>query len=452
MMGVLKSGQQKQNEIKAMVWLSETEMDTSPIELPRLRRWMTAMADSTVANAGRTTVPAALGVSRAAVPPPPTVTSAPELARPARAPRGEGSETGDLREQVLTQPESAARLVRTMLREESSPEGELPRRDRVALSMVALGQAVSGEVMKHLTDDEIEAVTQRVAVLNNTTAEVLNRALEEIQQHLDAAAWVGQGGLDFARGMLERACGPAKAREILERAITQVTSGFHMLKDAAPDQIAPLISHEHPQTIALILSQLDPAQASGILAQLPERTQADVAYRIATMENITPNVIKQIETGLESSLRDLLGGNLDVGGAKVVADILNLSGSSVESKVLAQLDAQDPEVGEAIRNLMFVFDDIAKLTDRDVQTLLREIDQKDLVVALKAASEDLKNKVVSNISEQVRGSIAEEMELLGPMPLTEVEEVQLRIVKQVRQLEEQGAVTIVRGNACNLFV
>jgi flagellar motor switch protein FliG len=329
---------------------------------------------------------------------------------------------------------------------------ELPLQQKVAIVMVALGEEVSGEVLKHLHDYEIEEITQAIAGLKSISVELMDRVLEEFEQHLLAGEWVSQGGVDFARSALERAVGPRRAQEILERVTTKVSSGFYMLKNVAPDQIAPFISHEHPQTIALILSQLEAAQASGILAQLPERLQSDVAYRIATMENITPNVIKQIEESLESSLRDILGGNQDVGGPKVVADILNLTGSSVEKNVLDQMDAQDPEVAESVRNLMFVFGDIAKLTDREIQTLMREVDQKDLVVALKSASEELKDKVLNNMSERVRNFINEEMEFLGPMRLSEVEEVQLRIVQQVRQLEEQGQITIVRGDADDQFV
>ncbi|MGB0605777.1 MAG: flagellar motor switch protein FliG [Candidatus Latescibacterota bacterium] len=335
---------------------------------------------------------------------------------------------------------------------EEEEGNEIPLQQKVAIVMVALGEEVSGEVLKHLQDYEIEEITQAIAGLKNISVELMDRVLEEFEQHLLAGEWVSQGGVDFARSALERAVGPRRAQEILERVTTKVSSGFYMLKNVAPDQIAPFISHEHPQTIGLILSQLEAAQASGILAQLPERLQSDVAYRIATMENITPNVIKQIEESLESSLRDILGGNQDVGGPKVVADILNLTGSSVEKNVLDQMDAQDPEVAESVRNLMFVFGDIAKLTDREIQTLMREVDQKDLVVALKSASDELKDKVLNNMSERVRNFINEEMEFLGPMRLSEVEEVQLRIVQQVRQLEEQGQITIVRGDADDQFV
>ena len=331
-------------------------------------------------------------------------------------------------------------------------EREIPAMTKVAILFVALGQETAGEVMKFLNDYEIEEITQAVASLKNVTVEMQDQVLEDFEQHLLAGEWVSQGGIDFARGALERAVGPRKAQEILDRVASTVSSGFYMLKNVAPEQVAPFISHEHPQTIALILSQLESVQASGILAQLPERMQADVAYRIATMENITPAVLKEIEEALEASLRDILGGNQDVGGPKVVADILNLTGSTTEKNVLDQMDAQDPEVAEAVRNLMFVFADIAKLTDRELQILLREVDQKDLVIALKGSDDELKEKILGNMSERVRTFITEEMEFQGPMRLSEVEEVQLRIVQQVRQLEEQGQVTIIRGDSEDTFV
>ena len=331
-------------------------------------------------------------------------------------------------------------------------EAEMPTMQQVAILFVALGQESAGEVMKFLTDYEIEEITQAVANLKNVTVEMQDKVLEAFEQHLLAGEWVSQGGMDFARGALERAVGPRKAQEILDRVSSSISSGFYMLKNVAPEQVAPFISHEHPQTIGLILSQLDPAQASGILAQLPERMQSDVAYRIATMENITPAILKEIEEALEASLRDILGGNQDVGGPKVVADILNLTGSSVEKNVLDQMDAQDPEVAESVRNLMFTFADISKLTDRELQVLLQNVDKKDMVVALKAAEEELKDKLLGNMSEEQRTYTCEEMEFLGPMRLSEVEEIQLRIVQQVRQLEEQGQVTIVRGDADDAFV
>ena len=329
---------------------------------------------------------------------------------------------------------------------------DLTAMQRIGILFIALGQETAGEVMKHLSDYEIEEITQSVASLKNVSVKMQDKVLEEFEQHLLAGEWVSQGGMEFARGALERAVGPRKAQEILDRVSSTVSSGFYMLRNVAPAQIAPFISHEHPQTIGLILSQLDSVQAAGILAQLPERMQSDVAYRVATMDNITPAVLKEIEEALEASLRDILGGNQDVGGPKVVADILNLTGSSVEKNILDRMDGQDPEVAEAVRNLMFVFGDLVRLTDRELQVLLREVDQKDLVIALKTAEEELKDKILGNMSERVRTFIQEEMEFLGPMRLSEVEEVQLRIVQQVRQLEEQGQVTIIRGDTDDTFI
>ena len=176
----------------------------------------------------------------------------------------------------------------------------------------------------------------------------MDNILEEFEASLLAGEWVSQGGVDFARQALERAVGPRKAQEILDRISSQVSSGFYMLRNVPADPIAPFISHEHRQSIALILSQLEADQASGILSQLPERLQSDVAYRIATMENITPTVLKESEESLEPNLRGMLGGNQDVGGPKVLADILNLTGSSVEKNVLDRMDGQDPEVAESV--------------------------------------------------------------------------------------------------------
>ena len=335
---------------------------------------------------------------------------------------------------------------------EDEEEVKLPLMQQVAILLVALGEDVSGEVMKHLSDFEIEEITQAIAGLQNIGTDTMDSVLEEFEHNLLAGEWFMTGGVDFARQALERAVGERKAQEILDRVSNRVNSGFYMLRNVAADQIAPFISNEHPQTIGLILSQLDSAQAAGILALLPEGIQADVAYRVATMENITPNVIKEIEESLEQSLRDILRGNEEVGGPKVVADIINLSGASVAKNVLDQMDGEDPEVAESVRNLMFVFEDIVKLTDREIQTVLGEVDQKDLVVALKSASEELKGKLLGNMSERVRTFITEELEFQGPMRLSEVEEVQLRIVQQVRQLEEQGQITIASGDADDAFV
>ena len=200
------------------------------------------------------------------------------------------------------------------LKDQVRDENELSPRQKVAVLMVALGQENAADVMKFLTDYEIEDITHTITEIKYLPAELQDEILGEFEQHLLAGEYMSQGGVDFARGALERAVGPRKAQEILDRIMSQVSSGFYLLKNVPPEQLAPFISHEHPQTIALILSQLDPVHAAGIIGQLPERIQGEVAYRIATMENITPSVLKQIEDSLEANLRDILGGNQDVGG------------------------------------------------------------------------------------------------------------------------------------------
>ena len=332
-------------------------------------------------------------------------------------------------------------------------EDELSPRQKAAVMMIALGQEGAAEIMQFLNDAEIETLTQSIAEFKHLSVEMQDEVLIEFEQHLLAGEYLSEGGLEFARGTLERAVGSRKAQEILDRITGTLSSGFHLLKNVPAEQLAPFISHEHPQTIALILSQLDPRQGAGILSQLPEHTQSEVAYRIATMNNITPAVLKQIEDSLAGNLQDIIGGNKDVGGPKVTADILNLTGTSVERNVLEQIDVQDPEVAETVRNMMFVFEDICSLSDREVQIVLREVEQKDLVVALKAASEEVKEKILNNMSERVRLFMEDEMEFLGPMRLSEVEAVQLRIVHKIRQLEDQGLLKIsLKGGAGDTFV
>ena len=331
-------------------------------------------------------------------------------------------------------------------------KNELTAREKAAILMVAIGEDAAGDVMKYLADFEIEDLTHIITELKSLPNDVQDRVLEEFEQHLLAGEWVNQGGVDFARTALERAVGPRRTQEILSKVTSHSSSGFQVLKNVRPEQLAPLISNEHPQTVALILSQLDPEQAAGMLSHMSESVQAEVAYRMATLDNITPKVLKQIEESLETNLKDILGGHKDVGGPKVVADMLNLTGGSIEKSVLERLDTQDPEVAEAVRNMMFVFDDIHILTDREIQIILREVEQYDLVVALKTASEEVKHKILDNMSERVRAYVEEEMEFLGPMRLSEVENIQLRIVQKVRQLEEQGQITIVREAPDDTYV
>ena len=330
---------------------------------------------------------------------------------------------------------------------------ELSAGTKVAILMISLGQETTAEVMKYLTDIEIESIAQNIAELEVVTTEQEDEVLEEFEQMLIAGQYVSQGGIDFARGALEKAMGRRKAQALLDRVSSTTTSGFYMMRNVDPNQIIPFISKEHPQTIALILSQLESTQAAGVVNGLSEELQADVSYRIATMESISPQVLRELEDSLAENLQTILSGQVtEIGGPKAVAEILNSTGRSTEKAVLERLDAQDPELAEDVRNQMFVFDDIANLTDREIQLILREVDSKDLSTALKGANDEMKDRIFGNVSERVGTMMKEEMDFSGPVRMSDVEEVQLRIVQTVRQLEEAGQITIVRGDSNDQFV
>ena len=329
----------------------------------------------------------------------------------------------------------------------------IPARQKIAILMISLGQETTAEVMKYLTDMEIEMIAQSISEMEVVTTEQEDEVLEEFEAMLLAGKYVSQGGMDFARGALEKALGPRKAQALLDRVSSTTTSGFYMLRNVDPNQIIPFLSKEHPQTISLILSQLDSNQAAGVLNGLPEEMQADVAYRIAQMDNISPQILRELEDVLAQELQAIMSGQItEIGGPKTVAEILNSTGRSTEKAVLERLDAQDPELAEEVRNQMFVFDDIANLTDREIQMILREVDTKDLAIALKGGSEELQDRIFGNVSERVGTMIKEEMQFSGPIRMSDVEEVQLRVVQTVRQLEEAGQVTIVRGDSTDTFV
>ena len=330
---------------------------------------------------------------------------------------------------------------------------DLQARTKVAILMIALGQETTAEVMKYLTDYEIERIAESISELEVVTTEQEDEVLEEFEQMLIAGQYVSQGGMDFARGALEKAMGPRKAQSLLDRVSSTTSSGFYMLRNVDPNQIIPFIAKEHPQTIALILSQLEAVQSAGVLNGLPEELQADVSFRIAQMENISPQVLRELEESLAQELQTILSGQVtEIGGPKAVAEILNRTGRSTEKAVLERLDAQDPELAEDVRNQMFVFDDIANLTDREIQVILREVDSKDLTTARKGANDEMKDRSFGNVSERVGEMMKTEMDFSGPVRMSDVEEVQVRVVQTVRQLEEAGQVTIVRGDSNDQFV
>ncbi len=315
---------------------------------------------------------------------------------------------------------------------------------KAAIALVAFGSDVSAQVLKSLSEPDMERLTIEIANLGDVPADIEKRVVDECYNIFMARKYISQGGVDFAKNVLEKAVGLERANQILSRLESALrTTGFNMLKNIDSRQLVSFIQHEHPQTIALILTQLTPQLAAGVLSELPSELQSEVALRIATMEKISPDVLKEIEATLEGHFESSSTGDLSVsGGAKTMAEILNLIESSAEKNILQSIEADNSDLAAEIKNMMFIFDDINLLDDRSIQRLLKEVETKDLSIALKAASEEVKNKIFANVSERVAVMIKEEMEFLGPMRLSDVEAAQQRIVESVRRLEEEGQIVI----------
>lgn len=332
-------------------------------------------------------------------------------------------------------------------RASSKTPQELTNREKAAIILIAMGKEISAQVMRHLSEQEIERLSTEIVKVQNIDSKTEIAVLKEFLSMLQASEYINEGGIDFAKEVLEASIGKARADNMIRKIQTTMNpTGFSLLKDVDPIHLLEFIRSEHPQTIALILSQLNPAQASQVLGQLPEDVQTDVAMRIATMEKISPEVIHEIESVLDIHLKEVISGNLSAsGGVKAVASILNLVDRSTEKSILGNMEMENPELASSIKNLMFVFEDLLILDDRSIQMLLKEVDTKELAIALKAASEELKNKIFKNVSERVVQMITEEMEYAGPTRLSVVEESQQRIVEIVRRLEEEQQIVVVRG-------
>jgi flagellar motor switch protein FliG len=326
---------------------------------------------------------------------------------------------------------------------------------RAAILLVSLGDEISPLILKHLTETEIELITLEIANLRDISPAMEEAVLKDASDIMIARQYISQGGVDYARALLEKALGREKTNEILRRLEGSLqTTGFGMLRNIDPKQLINFIQNEHPQTISLIMTQLPSNSAAAILSDLAPEVQADVAYRIATMEKISPDVINELEVLLERQFEDVGAGDLSFsGGTKTIAEILNLVETSAEKGIMETLESENPDLASEIKNLMFVFEDIILLDNRSIQRILKEVETKDLAIALKAASEEVKEKIFSNISERVAAMIKEEMEFMGPMRLSDVEAVQQKIVEVIRRLQEEGQIIITgRGGKEELVV
>lgn len=323
----------------------------------------------------------------------------------------------------------------------------LTGRQKAAVLLIALGTDVAAQVYKHLSEEEIDELSMEIANVQKVSNEEKQNVLREFHEIAIAQEYISQGGIHYAKDVLEKAYGEEKAMEVISRLTASLqVRPFDMVRKSEPSQVLNFIQNEHPQTIALVLSYLQPEQASVILSELPDEQQANVARRIALMESTSPDVIKQVERVLEQKLSTTFSHDYtSAGGIETVVQILNGVDRSTEKTILESLEIEDPELAEEVKKRMFVFEDIVTLDDRSIQRVIRDVDNNDLQLALKVASDEVSEVIFRNMSQRMAETFKEEMEYMGPVRLRDVEEAQMRIVSTIRRLEELGEVIIARG-------
>ena len=319
-------------------------------------------------------------------------------------------------------------------------------RTKAAVLLACLGPGPASRVMSSMNDDEVEQLTLDLASLGTIEPEVREAVMEEFHEMMVANRYVTQGGIEYARSILESALGPERALEVLTRLQSSLQEvPFEFLKRADPGQIVSFIQDEHPQTIALILAHLDAQVGAVVLSSLPQEVRPEVVMRVANMDRTPPEIVREVERVLERKMASVFSqGFTFAGGVKDVAEILNRVERGTEKTIMADLEERDPELADEISRLMFTFDDLVFVDDSGIQKALREVEQKDLALALKAATEEVTEKILRNMSERARELILEEMEFMGPVRLRNVEEAQQKVVGVIRRLEEAGEV-IVEG-------
>jgi len=323
---------------------------------------------------------------------------------------------------------------------------------KAAVLLISVGAEASAAVYRNLQDEEIEEVTRELVSLRNVESATVHDVIEEFYTMMKAQDFIAVGGMTYAEEVLEKSLGHDKAIEILRRIERMMkVRGFNILKNVDAHQLLAFIQKEHPQTIAFVMTQLSPDQSAAILADLPPELQADVIYRFANMERVAPETITSVEAVLESRI-DFAQGASKLGGVKAAAEVLNMVGQSTERSILSKINEQAPELATSIKNLMFVFEDIVNLDDRSIQRVLKEVDNKELALAMKHVSPDVKQRVISNLSQRAAQMIEEEIEYMGPVRLRDVEDAQQRVVDVIRNLEEAGQVVIVGGTKAEEMV
>ena len=323
-----------------------------------------------------------------------------------------------------------------------------------AVLLITLGPEKSAQIFKHLKEDEIEQLTLEIANTSSVSPQMKEDVLAEFYEVCLAQQYIAEGGINYAKELLEKALGVEKAKEVISKLTANLqVRPFEFIRKTDPSQLLNFIQDEHPQTIALILSYLSSSQSAQVISSLPPDKQADVARRIATMDRTSPDVIKEVEGVLERKLASIVNQDYTIiGGVDAIVAILNTVDRGTERHILETLEIEDPELADEIRRKMFVFEDILSLDDRTIQRVLRDVDNSDLATALKNANEAVQNVIFNNLSKRLAAMIKEDMEFMGPVRLKDVEEAQQKIVNIVRKLEDSGEIVISRGGGDEIVV
>jgi flagellar motor switch protein FliG len=318
---------------------------------------------------------------------------------------------------------------------------------KAAILLITIGEELSSQILGHLDDDEVQDISKEIALTKVVSPEISDAVVEEFYNMFLAKKFISKGGLDYAKSVLTKSLGPERARKIIDRLtkLLEQSSGFDFLTRIDPKQLAKFIQSEHPQTIALIMAHLDPSQAAESMAELPEDLKADVAIRIANLQDISPSVVKTLAKVLEERFESMSSYNVEVGGVKSVAEIFNRMDRTAGKATLERLEKDAPELVASIRDMMFVFDDIKNLGQEGIQEILKRSDKSVLILALKGADEELQEKFFSCMSKRAVETMKEEMEFMGPVKLKEVEKAQHDIVQIVRELDEEGVISLSGG-------
>lgn len=330
----------------------------------------------------------------------------------------------------------------------------LTLKQKAAVLIIAIGPELGAQVMRHLRDEEVEQLTLQLASVRRITPQQRADVLEEFQQLTDAQQYIQQGGIEYAKEVLQKAMGPTKAIELIQRLTASLqVRPFDFVRKADPAQLLNFIQNEHPQTIALIMAYLDRPQAAAILSALPSDRQADVVKRIAIMDRTSPDIIRELERILERKVASLVTQSSTItGGIQSVVEVLNSVDRTTEKSIMEHLEGEDPSLAEDIRKRRFTFDDIVFLDDRSLQRVLREVDlNADMPLALKLSNDQVKEKILKNLSQRAGDNLKEAMDYLGPVRLRDVEDAQQRIVAVARRLEEQGEIVIGRGGESDII-